>query len=167
MRYRIVFETCIGMLYVEEDGAGICGAGFWQGEMETGMDRRAGQAAVIDQETALLCEAKKQLTEYAGGKRLLFDLPLSLTGTDFQKGVWAALQTIPYGETRTYGQIAAQVGSPRGSRAVGMANHRNPVAIIVPCHRVIGADGALTGYAGGLDNKKALLCLEQRYGSTM
>ncbi len=166
MRWRIVFDTAIGTLYVEEDGAGICGAGFWQEEYPEKSSNCPGKTVqgleeVIWMETELLLQAKQQLTEYAKGERKEFDLPLSVNGTRFQNRVWAALQTIPYGETRTYGQIAVLVGSPKGSRAVGMTNHNNPVAIIVPCHRVIGAGGKLTGYAGGLDKKEVLLKLEQ------
>jgi len=89
-------------------------------------------------------------------------LPLSLDGTHFQRCVWAALQSIPYGETISYGEVARRIGQPSASRAVGLANGRNPVAIVVPCHRVIGADGSLTGYGGGMDRKRFLLALEQR-----
>lgn len=91
-------------------------------------------------------------------------MPLSLEGTAFQRADWAALCEIPYGETRSYGQIAARLGNPKACRAVGMANHRNPVAVLVPCHRVVGKNGSLTGYAGGLDVKEGLLALEKRYG---
>lgn len=107
-------------------------------------------------------EAARQLEEYFQGKRKTFKLPLKLKGTEFQKLVWDALLTIPYGETRSYSEIACQIGRPKASRAVGMANHRNPVAIVVPCHRVIGKNGSLTGYAGGLDKKERLLDLERR-----
>ena len=105
--------------------------------------------------------AFNQVCEYLKGQRRTFDFPCELHGTAFQKKVWAALCQIPYGETRTYKQIAAVAGNPKASRAVGMANNRNPIMIAVPCHRVIGADGTLTGYAGGLTMKKALLELEQ------
>ncbi len=105
--------------------------------------------------------AAHQLDEYFAGQRTAFDLDLELVGTDFQRRVWAALQTIPYGETRSYGEIAEQIGSPGAFRAVGLANGRNPIGIIVPCHRVIGASGSLTGYGGGLERKQALLDLEQ------
>ncbi|GGF70575.1 methylated-DNA--protein-cysteine methyltransferase [Azorhizobium oxalatiphilum] len=101
-----------------------------------------------------------QLDEYFAGRRRVFDVPLDMTGTPFQKAVWQALLTIPFGETRSYGQLAAQVGSPKGSRAVGAANGRNPVSIIAPCHRAIGANGSLTGFAGGLEAKRFLLELE-------
>lgn len=106
-------------------------------------------------------EAVEQLGAYFGGELTSFDVQLELAGTEFQRRVWAALQTIPYGETRSYGEIATQIGAPGASRAVGLANGRNPIGIIVPCHRVIGATGSLTGYGGGLDRKRALLDLEK------
>ena len=110
--------------------------------------------------SALLDAAEAQLREYFARTRRTFDLPLDPRGTAFELRVWAALRTIPYGETRSYGTIAAAIGSPRAARAVGMANHRNPLPILIPCHRVIGADGSLTGYAGGLAAKRRLLALE-------
>lgn len=103
----------------------------------------------------------EQLEAYFSGSLTAFDVDIELNGTEFQRRVWAALQTIPYGETRSYGQIAEQIGAPGGSRAVGLANGRNPIGIIVPCHRVIGSTGGLTGYGGGLDRKRALLSLEK------
>ena len=106
-------------------------------------------------------DAVEQLGAYFAGELSSFDVDLALTGTEFQRRVWAALQTIPYGETRSYGEIAAQIGAPGASRAVGLANGRNPIGIIVPCHRVIGASGSLTGYGGGLDRKRVLLELEK------
>ena len=105
--------------------------------------------------------AVEQLESYFAGELFDFDLELDLVGTTFQRTVWQALLTIPYGETRSYGEIAAQIGSPTASRAVGLANGHNPIGIIVPCHRVIGANGSLTGYGGGLDRKRALLALEK------
>lgn len=110
--------------------------------------------------TALLAEAEQQLNEYFAGLRTVFDLPLAPRGTAFQRAVWEALQEIPYGETRTYGELAAAIGHPKASRAVGGACHRNPIAILIPCHRVIGSNRALTGYAAGLDIKQSLLSLE-------
>ncbi|MCV7260140.1 methylated-DNA--[protein]-cysteine S-methyltransferase [Mycobacterium shimoidei] len=107
-------------------------------------------------------DAVDQLGSYFAGERTDFDLELALSGTHFQRRVWQALMTIPYGETRSYGQIAAQIGASGAARAVGLANGRNPIAIIVPCHRVIGASGGLTGYGGGLDRKRTLLELEKR-----
>ena len=106
---------------------------------------------------ALLDEAVRQLEEYFAGERTEFHLPLEPTGTAFQKATWMQLREIPYAETINYGQLAGRVGNPAASRAVGLANGRNPISIVVPCHRVIGADGSLTGYAGGLDAKRALL----------
>jgi len=108
----------------------------------------------------VLSRAARELAEYFAGKRRQFTIPLSPAGTDFQRRVWAALEAIPYGETTTYGALAAQIGNPRACRAVGMANNRNPIPIFIPCHRVVGADGSLTGYAGGLDAKQLLLELE-------
>ncbi len=105
-----------------------------------------------------------QLEEYFAGGRTEFEIDLSLAGTVFQRRVWEALTTIPYGQTRTYGQIAAQIGSPGASRAVGLANGHNPIGIIVPCHRVIGSNGSLTGYGGGLARKRILLDLERSAG---
>lgn len=115
---------------------------------------------LVSQPTSLLLEGERQLLEYLSGQRRVFTLPLSPQGTPFQKRVWQALEVIPWGETRTYRDIAQAVGSPRGFRAVGMANHHNPIPIFIPCHRVVGADGSLTGYAGGLALKQALLALE-------
>jgi len=110
----------------------------------------------------VLAAAARQLQAYFAGRLTGFDLPLALDGTQFQRAVWAALQAIPYGETISYGQLADRIGQPSASRAVGLANGRNPVSIVVPCHRVVGADGSLTGYGGGLDRKRYLLALEQR-----
>lgn len=107
-------------------------------------------------------EVVRQLDAYFAGELCDFDVRLDLRGTEFQRRVWEALLTIPYGETRSYGQIALQIGAPGAARAVGLANGHNPVAIIVPCHRVIGAAGKLTGYGGGLDRKQTLLTLERR-----
>ncbi len=112
-------------------------------------------------DVGVLAEAARQLGEYFAAERNTFDLPLAAEGTDFQRRVWAALRTIPYGATASYGEIAEQIGSPKASRAVGLANGRNPISIVVPCHRVIGADGSLTGYGGGLPAKRALLDLER------
>ena len=111
-------------------------------------------------ETPLLQEAEEQLNEYFAGARREFDLPLAPKGTPFQKAVWAEMCRIPYGETRTYGQLAQAIGSPKAVRAVGLANGANPVGVVVPCHRVIGSDGSLTGYGGGLERKRWLLTHE-------
>lgn len=117
----------------------------------------------INKPNALLERAASQLEEYFRGARRTFDIPLCLEGTGFQTKVWKALQNIPYGKTLSYGAVAQSIGNPKASRAVGMANNRNPISIIVPCHRVIGAGGALTGYGGGLPIKEFLLDLEQKY----
>ena len=108
----------------------------------------------------VLVEAERQLGEYFSGRRQAFDLPLDFVGTEFQTRVWMALLNIPFGETRSYGQIARELGDPKAVRAVGAANGRNPISIVAPCHRVIGASGALTGFAGGLEAKARLLALE-------
>ena len=113
-----------------------------------------------DDNHPVLCQTERQLREYFAGARSRFDLKLDFAGTDFQKKVWAALLTIPFGETRSYAQIAAQIGNPKAVRAVGAANGKNPISIVAPCHRVIGSNGALTGFAGGLDAKRVLLELE-------
>jgi len=118
-------------------------------------------AGFIKAETPLIKKAAAQIDEYLDSKRKKFSLPLAMHGTEFQLDVWKALQTIPYGETRSYKQIAELVNRPKAVRAVGMANHRNPISIIVPCHRVIGHNGSLTGYGGGLPIKKYLLELER------
>ena len=110
--------------------------------------------------TPLLEQGREQLLEYLSGLRREFDLPLAPEGTDFQRRVWARLADIPWGETRSYRDLARAVDCPKGFRAVGLANHRNPIPILIPCHRVVGADGSLTGYAGGLELKRALLRLE-------
>lgn len=146
------YDSPVGTLAVAEDGTGITDI-FVKGEA-AGKDFAAN-------ETPLLKEAAKQLREYFSGQRKEFDLPLSLHGTPFQLSDWKALQNIPYGETRSYKQIAEQVGSPKAFRAVGMANHNNPVMIVVPCHRVIGHNGTMVGYGGGLAMKRYLLELEQ------
>ncbi|MDQ0705495.1 methylated-DNA-[protein]-cysteine S-methyltransferase [Pseudomonas sp. W3I7] len=122
---------------------------------------RLGELRQADDSPVLL-EAERQLQEYFTGTRNQFDLELDFDGTDFQKQVWQALLTIPFGETRSYSQIAQQIGNPKAVRAVGAANGRNPISIIAPCHRVIGASGGLTGFAGGLEAKQYLLALEDR-----
>jgi methylated-DNA-[protein]-cysteine S-methyltransferase len=126
-------------------------------------DREQRVRLTIDGESPdhpVLLEAGRQLEEYFAGRRQHFDLALDAPGTPFQQQVWAALRTIPYGETRSYSQIAGQIGRPRAVRAVGAANGRNPISIVTPCHRVIGAGGALTGFAGGLEVKARLLDFE-------
>lgn len=115
---------------------------------------------VRDEKHPILMQTRRELDEYFNGKRRVFSMPLAPSGTEFQKQAWIALTKIPFGEKRTYGQQAAIIGRPRAVRATGAANGKNPIGIIVPCHRVIGANGTLTGYAGGLHNKEYLLKLE-------
>ena len=155
MKQILYTESPFGTVGIAEDGKGICALFFLRGEKPEGY---------TEAETPLLRRAARELAEYFSGERRAFDLPLSLEGTAFQRADLAALCEIPYGETRSYGQIAARLGNPKACRAVGMANHRNPVAVLVPCHRVVGKNGSLTGYAGGLDVKEGLLALEKRCG---
>jgi O-6-methylguanine DNA methyltransferase len=123
--------------------------------------KRVEQPDAENEPSALSDRAFSQIREYLRGERRAFDFPFALNGTPFQKRVWDALCKIPYGQTRSYKQIAREIGSPKACRAVGLANNKNPVTIAVPCHRVVGANGSLTGYAGGLAMKAALLALEQ------
>lgn len=148
------YHTDIGRIRVEENGEAIIRVNFSGGTFPQ---------EVAVKETDLLKEAGKQLQEYFAGKRKSFDLPLAPDGTRFQQSVWESLIQIPYGETRSYGQIAQSIGREKASRAVGMANNKNPIPIIIPCHRVIGANGKLVGYAGGLEVKEHLLKLEKQY----
>lgn len=153
MPFVNTYEGIIGPYLLEETGG--CLTHVWLG------DRISLVPEDRDiKETALLKEAKAQLDAYFSGKLKDFSLPIAPAGTDFQLKVWKVLQTIPYGETITYGQLAEQVGNVKASRAVGMANSRNPLPIIIPCHRVIGTNHKLTGYTGGLDVKIKLLKLE-------
>ncbi len=152
--YYCYFETPIGELLLAGDTAALSMIGFPKGAM-----RRDPEADWIYNEQPFE-EVRSQLSEYFAGKRKDFDLPLTLNGTEFQVSVLAALQEIPYGETTSYGAIAKQIGRPKAVRAVGAANGRNPIPIVVPCHRVIGSSGDLTGFGGGLDTKAALLRLE-------
>ncbi|OTG79804.1 methylated-DNA--[protein]-cysteine S-methyltransferase [Acinetobacter sp. ANC 4648] len=117
---------------------------------------------VEDKKHPILLETQKQLSEYFTGQRTQFDLPLKFQGTEFQKKIWQALLTIPFGETRSYKQIAEQIGNVKAVRAVGAANGKNPISIIAPCHRVVGVNGKLVGFAGGLENKEILLKLESK-----
>lgn len=153
MKHVWYWDSPIGTLGIAENGTGMTDL-FLRGRIRTEGFR--------EEKTPLIQDAVSQLREYFGGKRKAFDLPLSLSGTAFQLSDWKALRTIPYGETRSYQQIAEQLGNPKACRAVGMANNRNPVLIVVPCHRVIGKDGSLTGYGCGLEKKELLLELERR-----
>ena len=150
MQKAWTYQTELGELTLDENGEALTRLSFGGG-LPQGAAR---------EEAPLLQKAHGQLTEYLAGERRRFELPLAPEGTPFEQAVWAQLLKIPYGETCTYGGIAARLGKPGASRAVGMANHRNPIGIIIPCHRVIGKDGSLTGYAGGLGIKERLLILE-------
>jgi methylated-DNA-[protein]-cysteine S-methyltransferase len=132
--------------------------GIW---FEHGRDAARGAAGLVSKSSAILARARGQLEEYFAGTRRDFDLPLEPRGTEFQRSVWRRLTRIPYGDTTTYGALAGDLGNPNGSRAVGLANGSNPIPIVIPCHRVIGADGSLTGFGGGLAIKAALLELER------
>ncbi len=145
----------IGPLMLTADSAGLTGLYFSQGKKSK---QRPDPSWLKDNSPFL--QAANQLEEYFAGQRQQFDLPLHLQTSPFQQRVLAALQTIPFGETRTYKQIAQAIGSPKAMRAVGLANGNNPLAIFIPCHRVVGSDGSLTGFGGGLDAKRYLLALE-------
>jgi methylated-DNA-[protein]-cysteine S-methyltransferase len=147
------YETPIGPIGIAEEDGAITNLWFK-------VEREPRDA--VEKETALLLEARKQLFDYLYGKRKEFSIPLSPTGTPFMRKVWESLQRIPYGQTRSYGQIAKDIGVLGAARAVGMANNRNPISIFIPCHRVIGTNGRLVGYLGGLDLKEDLLDLERR-----
>jgi len=153
----MMIDSPLGPLLLTADEQGISGV-----YMDADIDSQLQPSTAWVEDPTRFEDARRQLEEYFDGQRTEFDLPLNARGTAFQHEVWAALQTIPYGEVRSYGEIAAQIGRPGASRAVGLANGRNPIAVIVPCHRVIGASGALTGYGGGLHRKRLLLDLEAR-----
>lgn len=156
MRFTKTIESPVGPLRLVASDAGLV-AIIWH-------DDRPGRVRLGDLEEApdhpVLRHAERELGEYFAGERTSFSVPLDMVGTDFQKAVWNALLTIPFGETRSYGEIARQVGRPTAFRAVGAANGQNPLSIIAPCHRVIGSDGSLTGFGGGLPAKQYLLGLE-------
>jgi len=142
-------------------GIGIAEEVLEEGPAITGVFFGPEPKGFARKETPLIKKTAIQIEEYLAGGRREFTVPVALRGTEFQMAVWNALKAIPYGETRSYKEIAAQAGRPKAARAAGMANHRNPVSIIVPCHRVIGSGGGLTGYGGGLPLKKRLLDLER------
>jgi methylated-DNA-[protein]-cysteine S-methyltransferase len=149
------FESPIGRLLITSDGTAVTGL-----YMETSRKAQSTDGWTEDAKAAPLSVAVQQLTEYFAGTRRDFDLPLRPSGTLFQTRVWRELTGIPYGQTWSYGQLAKRINKPSASRAVGLANGANPISIVVPCHRVIGADGSLTGYGGGLERKKWLLAHE-------
>ena len=141
--YQYSYNTILGEIYIAENDGYICNVSFCE-------------LNYFRKETALIKQTYTQLEEYFKSERQTFDIRLSAQGTDFQKTVWKELQKIPYGKTATYKDIAKNIGNKNASRAVGMANNKNPIAIIIPCHRVIGSNGNLTGYAGGINIKKYL-----------
>ena len=150
--FTTTIDSPAGPLVLTSDGTALTGVLF---DAEVDPTWSTQPCAVLDRAVA-------QLGEYFAGERTEFELPLEPAGTPFQRTTWLALREIPYAETINYGQLALRVGNPKASRAVGLANGRNPISIVVPCHRVIGADGSLTGYGGGLDRKRLLLDLERR-----
>lgn len=158
MEAIVFFDGLLGRYALEENEGQL--TRMWVGDRIT-----LAPADVDIRETPLLKEAKAQLDAYFAGRLKAFELPLAPAGTEFQMKVWNALCTIPYGETITYGQLAGKIGNANASRAVGMANSRNPLPVFIPCHRVVGTGGKLTGYTGGLDIKVKLLQLEQRVKS--
>jgi methylated-DNA-[protein]-cysteine S-methyltransferase len=149
--YYSRIDSPIGELLLTGDGHALTGL-FMENQRHG-----EGPSADWQRDDALFTEAREQLAAYFAGQRQTFDLDLAPTGTDFQCRVWQALRDIPFGKTESYGVLARRIGAPKASRAVGLANGRNPISIIVPCHRVIGADGSLTGYGGGIERKRWLL----------
>ena len=157
MRYATFMDSPIGKLQLAEEDGKLTHLLFVSHNTLEDLGLEA-----VEKETPLLKKTKKQLKEYFAGKRKEFDLPLAPSGTPFQMKCWEGLRTIPYGETRTYRDIAAYAGNPKAVRAAGGANHNNPISVIVPCHRVVGSTGSLTGFGGGLEAKAYLLNLEQK-----
>ncbi|WP_122261185.1 methylated-DNA--[protein]-cysteine S-methyltransferase [Ornithinimicrobium cerasi] len=155
---RVTVDSPVGPLALVSDGTNLTGVFFEEHRHAPG---DLGPDTPLTQAPPVLRNAAVQLEEYFRGERQDFDLPVTAVGTDFQRRVWALLRTIPYGRTWSYGQLAVALGQPGASRAVGLANGRNPVSIVVPCHRVVGSDGAITGYGGGVARKQQLLDLER------
>jgi methylated-DNA-[protein]-cysteine S-methyltransferase len=151
MKNYFTYKTKIGSITIAESGGKITNLTLAKSFNKTGS---------LKKESPLIKEAAKQLNDYFAGRLKKFNLPLAACGTPFQRAVWAALRAIPYGRTRTYADIARAVKNPKAARAVGGANNKNPIFIVIPCHRVIGSDGSLTGFACGLGVKKQLLALE-------
>ena len=158
-RYAVLPDTPVGPLTLVAEGKAL--VGLWM-EDQRHHPGTASYGVPADPDDELLAQAAAQLGEYFAGERTSFDIPLAPEGTPFQKRVWEELLRIPFAETVSYGQLAQRLGSPGASRAVGLANGRNPIGIVVPCHRVIGTAGSLTGYGGGLGRKRLLLDLESR-----
>lgn len=162
MRSRTVVDSAVGPLtLVAEDGA-IVGL-YMDLQRHRPDDETLGELAPPGRQSELFAAAAEQVVAYFAGALTRFTLPLAPRGSAFQQRVWAALQDIPYGQTESYGELALRIGSPGAARAVGLANGRNPIGIVIPCHRVVGSDGRLTGYGGGLERKKQLLDLELEF----
>jgi methylated-DNA-[protein]-cysteine S-methyltransferase len=157
-RAHTVIDSTVGPLTLVATGGVLSGLYMVQ------QRHRPPAETFGEPDPTLFAEPARQLQAYFAGELLDFDLPLTLAGTPFQQRVWAALQDIPYGETISYGRLADRIGQPTASRAVGLANGKNPIGIIVPCHRVVGSTGDLTGYGGGLERKRHLLAFERRIG---
>ena len=151
MKNMHILETKVGKICIIENGTEITNLDFYDDIIEE----------AVQNDTPLIREIKQQLDDYFSGKRKNFELPLAPKGTEFQQKVWNALRNIPYGETKCYSEVAQIVGNAKASRAVGLANNKNPIAIIIPCHRVIGKSGKLVGYGGGLEKKEILLNIEK------
>jgi methylated-DNA-[protein]-cysteine S-methyltransferase len=150
----VAYDSPVGVLTLQSNGKALAGVYFASGKMGTPPMVKGASDAVLD-------ETRRQLDAYFMGRLKVFDLPLAPRGTPFQLRVWERLRTIGFGQTMSYGALAAAIGTPKAVRAVGAANGRNPIPVIIPCHRVIGANGALTGFGGGLDRKAILLDLER------
>lgn len=155
MNYFTYYESPLGRLTLQANGAGLRGAWF---DVQTTVPDDLG---VENADHPILRQAVAEFEEYFAGKRQQFDVPVAAHGTDFQQQVWAMLRQIPFGETWTYQDLALAIDNPKAVRAVGLANGKNPISIIVPCHRVIGKNGKLTGYAGGIERKQKLLAMEK------
>ncbi|NDV47279.1 methylated-DNA--[protein]-cysteine S-methyltransferase [Paludibacter sp. 221] len=161
--YQTKIQTPLGIMYACATGKGICLLEFDNRKNIDSQFRKLAKSlggTIADGESVYFQQLKNELEEYFGKKRKIFTVPLDLVGTDFQKEVWSALLKIPQGETVSYKQLATRIGDTKAVRAVANANAMNKIAIIVPCHRIIGSDNSLTGYAGGLDRKMKLLNLE-------
>ncbi|MBX3591747.1 MAG: methylated-DNA--[protein]-cysteine S-methyltransferase [Burkholderiaceae bacterium] len=156
IRYALIVSRFGELLAIARD-ARLAGLYFVGQKDQPDIGELEREGAVRDDDWPVLAETRRQLAEYEAGRRVAFDLPIELAGTDFQRRVWAQLLDIPCGQTRSYADVARAAGSPRGVRATGAAIGRNPVSLVVPCHRVVGSDGSLTGYTGGLERKRALL----------
>lgn len=162
-QYRSVIESPLGPILLTSDGSHLTGLYLDDSDAVLArVEKSFGTEPETNAELEIFTTTAAQLGEYFAGERRLFDLPLAPRGTEFQRSVWQGLREIPYGQTSNYGELAEAVGRPNAARAVGAANGKNPISIIVPCHRVIGADGSLTGYAWGEEKKRRLLALESQ-----